>query len=1040
MDNHLIIGIGGTGGKTIQELRKTIYRRHGSADPDAVNLSYLYVDSSKTDLDNQADWKVFGRSVELPETSKLPIVEADLPKRIEEVDKYHGLRGWVGDRQLWLPYLRNTHNTQAAGGQRRRLGRVLFASNAGKFNTAVGDLVNTLEGGRGGGRAGAVGVTFHIVCGLAGGTGSGSVLDAICQIRNRWPKKGYPILVYALLPEENPDAAWAISGYYHANGYAAVTELNALSAGRWHPHDVASDGKRLSLRDRFNGCYLITNRTESRTVYNVRDMPSVIADFLFQKIVAVRHLTNWDTLPRWENGENGDPSPESSGRKEDWSSTAVGEDSDDEGTGERSLRFMTFGIKRIVIPETEIREYLGYSFARAAALQLKSNNWTDEFGYIEGPRNADFAWVTHRDTQNRWHVSNEHLLLSIPILETDKNAKWRTIEEDWEFFLSNVAQDVANPPAVKKKLVLEDLDKRCHDRFESDFRKLGVPRFYQEKYSRRRNEAREVCSIVERELIERWLSGGLSVSEIAGGKLGDREIRGVVQELRDDVTRRKEKVDQSIVSLREVEKEMQATLSSNKKTWANMGALSEWMGKGKKLLQAQIDTSKTLYVSRTKIHAWNYAKALLGQVEEELSLLAGEATRVATTVNNAVAIFDKEISHRCRDKPHLDFSKQLVKFYDSANVAKITDRLTKDWETQKTQCAEVRSAVLGRINAQMPTFASFNRDIHEEALLEVFVGKCLELSKTAHDALELSDEERLLGLNIIERIKTRYRSPEELKGLAKEIVPKASCFGVIDEAQRAEADARSNPQSICQSSISILGPNLGDTNDKGEPNTDPFITSLKAAFRGARPSATIACAFVPTGAESKHEICLVSLTNLIPARCLEHTAFLRNEYEKVLRRTGDRSQDRLFLHLEGDGTQYPGIYTRERKEIEAEARSILLLGCGLGIVAERTNKISGVPAVYFDVERDGIVESRELGRSMFEIPARIEHAVFEEIEDKVKRELRALVHVDQKESVKDKMISEVQKIKAGCNDEPTHPDYKAFIAGYKKALELLGLR
>ncbi len=94
---------------------------------------------------------------------------------------------------------------------------------------------------------------------------------------------------------------------------------------------------------------------------------------------------------------------------------------------------------------------------------------------------------------------------------------------------------------------------------------------------------------------------------------------------------------------------------------------------------------------------------------------------------------------------------------------------------------------------------------------------------------------------------------------------------------------------------------------------------------------------------------------------------------------------------------------------------------------------------YFDVERDGIVEnSRELGKSLLDTPSKIENSVFEEMEDKVRERLATLVHVDQKQAVKQKMISEVQKIKAACNDEPTHPEYKAFVAGYQKALELLG--
>ena len=69
------------------------------AEPPSSHVSYLYVDSSGTDLSNQGNWKVFGRSVELKDTSKLPIMEADLPRRIEEVDKYPGLKDWVGDRK-----------------------------------------------------------------------------------------------------------------------------------------------------------------------------------------------------------------------------------------------------------------------------------------------------------------------------------------------------------------------------------------------------------------------------------------------------------------------------------------------------------------------------------------------------------------------------------------------------------------------------------------------------------------------------------------------------------------------------------------------------------------------------------------------------------------------------------------------------------------------------------------------------------------------------------------------------------------------------
>jgi hypothetical protein len=1030
MDNHLIIGLGGTGGSIIRELRKTIHRRNqNQVRPSWVNIEYLYVDSSPKELANESDWKSLGQSVELDQHSKLSIHGVELPKLVEEIDKRPGMKGWIGDRSLWMPFLLNTHGTDAAGGQRRRLGRVLFAANVEAFNSTVVNLVNKLEAGAGG-RSGMAGVTFHIVCGLAGGTGSGSVVDTICQIRERWQQKHYPVMVYALLPEENPDPKRATSPYYSANGYAGLLELNALSAGTFPPYNVASfQVVRHNLRNRFNGCYLISNRTETGTVYKVEDMPGVIADFLFQKIVAIHNLDNWIELPRWENGENADASPEVSRQAQQVQGLAV-----DQGVGERSRRFMTFGIKRIIIPETEIREYLGYSFARLAALQLKSNNWTDEFGYIENPRNMDFSWVTHRDTQNRWRISTDHLLLSVPILDSDQNSRWKTIEQDWEGFINNTAQDLKAIPKDNHKLVLEELDTRCRNRFDNDFRKLGVVHFYQEKHARRRNEAREIATIIERELLQRWLNGELSLTEIGGGRVEDREIKGVLQELREDVIHRKERVDRAIVNLTDEEAKQAGVVAANKKTWAKMGKLSEWMGKGLKLLQAQTEASRDLYVTRTKIQAWVYAKELLKQLEEELNLLASQAARAVATLNKALEDFQFEIDQRCRDSAQVDFDKQIVKFYNPDEVRRIMERLTKDLQTQQRQTAEIRRAVLSRINAQAPTFTFFNRDISEQTLQDVFLSNALDQSRLAHDALELSERDRLLGVKIVDRIRALYPTPDRLRQLAKDIIPKASCFGRINEAQRSDFQANPDPKSICRRIVSILGPGFGEKNQHGEVNNDPFIRNFQEALEGAIQAGDISCTFVDTGTNFRHEICLVSLTNLIPARCLDTSAILREEYVKLLNRRGDHSQDRLFLHLEGDGTQYPSIFTRERDEIAKDARVALLLAKALGLLVERTNNVTGNKALAFDVVKEGVTKDRkELRTTLLDIPVNIDYRDLEELEDMVRLELARVVHQDQKQALTKKMITELEEIQALCHGEPSHQDYKDYVSAYEHA-------
>ena len=357
--NHFIIGLGGTGGKIIRALRKSLYQEfHGSAIPD-VGIGYLYVDSSSEMMGiDDPSWKTLGTSVQLPKASQLLITDANLTSRLDNLDSYPGLKHWLGSPDAWRDIL-NSIVGATLGGQKRRLGRFLFACKAGNYREQVQTQVKQLQ------QSGETDVTFHIVLGLAGGTGSGSVIDAVAQLRDLYPdSRRFRILVYALLPDAYPHPNWD-TGNYHANGFAALTELNAMSVGSYQPYDVTGVKQRLTLSDPFNGCFVFSNENENGLTVDVdRDLPGIVADFLYQKIVAVNNV-NWASLGRMENAENGDGSPETAPQGR---------------SPERSKRFLTFGIKRLAIPEEEISEYLTYSFARQAALQLRFNHWQPSSG------------------------------------------------------------------------------------------------------------------------------------------------------------------------------------------------------------------------------------------------------------------------------------------------------------------------------------------------------------------------------------------------------------------------------------------------------------------------------------------------------------------------------------------------------------------------------------------------------------------------------------------------------------------------------------
>ena len=113
--NHLIIGLGGTGGKIIRAFRKTIYQEFRQTDPPDVALGYLYVDSSDEMMSpDDPTWRILGRSVQIGTNSQLKITDANLQARLANIANYPGIKDWIGSADEWSSILRS-HCRRDAG-------------------------------------------------------------------------------------------------------------------------------------------------------------------------------------------------------------------------------------------------------------------------------------------------------------------------------------------------------------------------------------------------------------------------------------------------------------------------------------------------------------------------------------------------------------------------------------------------------------------------------------------------------------------------------------------------------------------------------------------------------------------------------------------------------------------------------------------------------------------------------------------------------------------------------------------------------------
>lgn len=257
MANHLIIGLGGTGGKVIRELRKRIYEEFRSIDPDGgAFLDYLYVDSSTEDLNDRTGWKVLGKKVHLGEAQKVNI-HGISTSTLQNLSTRPGLKSIITDNDKCLidqsmgPLI-----TAGIGGQRRRLGRMLMANNlsdrnsGNNFEHKLKSAVVRLQQA-----SGSNDITFNICAGLAGGTGSGSIVDVIAQIRKLYPYQenshSFKIRLFVYVPEINVVYQSNDQGFYQANGYAALSELNAISVGKYL---TTLPAREMYSRKTFNVC------------------------------------------------------------------------------------------------------------------------------------------------------------------------------------------------------------------------------------------------------------------------------------------------------------------------------------------------------------------------------------------------------------------------------------------------------------------------------------------------------------------------------------------------------------------------------------------------------------------------------------------------------------------------------------------------------------------------------------------------------------------------------------------------------------------
>ncbi|MCK8495898.1 tubulin-like doman-containing protein [Spirosoma sp. RP8] len=997
MANHLLIVSGGTGGKIVRAFKKTVYQQFRSHSPN--NIEYLYIDSSGDEMSKSTEWEVLGESIALGTSNFLELKSDNLATKFAEIERYPGVKDFVGNKQDWIDLINDARGQKTAGMQRRRMGRILYASNAKEFNNALTDRVRKLQS-----NTKESDVTFHVCAGLAGGTGSGSIIDIVTQIRNAYPANNteYTILLYVYLPEDTTNWNTELD-FYHANGYAALLELNALSTGALRPFDVTGEKGQLSVDTPFTGCYVFTNQNENGiTVNKETELPEIVADFIYQKTIGLNQISA--ELHRIESGENGDPTPEMA---------------TDSKIAERSKRFLSFGIKRIAIPEQEIREYLTFNFAKQAALQLRFNNWIDVSGFVESPKNINFnSLVQQVDKLDGWNLSLKHLTLSEAVLIDDSSRRWKSFEIHWRdklnFFKPLAKQKV-------KKEWIDALKLLALKEYEEDFRKSnGVVKFFEAKRKDKRDMAREIRRKIEAEFFEEWRNGDLSIYDLG------RKINALIDYIRTDILR---SLEDKIDSLRKLEERAKELIRLNDQNWAKIGIFSDLLNKRDEIFEAQVLAIQDEYRIRTEIDGLKFAREFVPEILEQLDLLNHEIITASGTVNDVINIFEQNILSRCNDQEWTSetssdsvdvFKQQLVPFYESSRVKAIVRRFNRDQKVQGPQTAKVREALTKVLGNDRLNFVDFNHRLQKNAFATELEKVCQENAMALEK--DLANQERLLGMNVIEKLQRHYEGNKQaLRNLAGQLMKYAGCYVLFNQNEISKSGEGLSTGAAKRTLFVILPKN-------STTNYSTFIGDLKEAFEFNK-SSQIELKFLEADT-SEYRITLMTVTSLFPLRYLTQTERLRDKYNMRLQKH-DAIKAKMLLHIQDDCIGLPNLFAPTQQELadmiykkRISAVSNLLLAHAMGLVKEKETeegykKLALVKIDMFGDEDPVFFMDKSLSNSWKVLTDRDINQLYTAVQQE---RLVNYKHKIRKEELSEQIKNIIMKLK----EEASETDYKIF--------------
>lgn len=902
--NHILVGLGGTGGKVLRAFKMRLFEEYpDSTERNKFPVGLLYVDSTREMMGiGRTDFRVLGQDASFTENEFVFIKSVDVSQILDNINNYPALKGMINNVEEVKTAIGSLGD---AAGQKRRAGRILFAANAVRYKNAldavyarVNDISKTDE------------VIIHIFTGLAGGTGSGSIIDTIIQTRKAYPDA--KIMVYAMVPEMKLPKPGIDKGRYYPNAYAALNEINGLQTGRFVPCDVSSAGRQadffsIRIKGVADGVVLYSNVNENGvSVHSFDELPKLVADYAYFRVFMDKRKEVEDFI-RAYSFENMD----------DFCFEY------DEGAGNvisRSKKFNSFGIKRVIYPETRILQHMTYSVGQRLLYQFQYNNWRDNYGFVGEPANKDYREIyLTEDKVKKWMLDFKHLMLEEKILPTEP--KYDSFQDYWHDKAIGYAQE-----AKTADCPLNELDNIMMDFYEKSFRKSGVEFFYRDKAEIVNDLAREIRQNIERDLFSWWKDGTISLYDLVK----------VIEATLGFTSKQRTALDEEVVKMQESFILWDQERKNNVADWSELNVLQRMIGKGARLYAEHQELLTDCYVAKTTLCALEFAKVLVARLLTELGNLSTEINAFYAKISQAIEECDRQIAaNRKENKGVEDMTGAIIEVSEEGRIDTFEKELMTNKSDQPAMAAELRKVIVPE--GDFIPFADLVNRISVDRIKDAFDIRLATIIKEKHEVI-CGKNNKLLGLNILQQLQQVLTTDEDIQKFALDLVRQSGVYLKFNDTEMSRyiphernENPAVNPSSINCKSILVSIPSP-DENEELKRFADKLANAFRNSFNNAAQQTTLQ---VDMKSTRKDELSIVSVVYCFPLRAIDWLATYKNRYEDLLM-TADGKRgtvNSILLHSEGDGSQLPSVFIPDtvakvaaNAAIETQSNDVMMNG------------------------------------------------------------------------------------------------------------------